>query len=357
MQIARLEGFYWVARTGGYAAAARAFPYPLTQPAVFQQVRKLEDELGVRLFERVGKAEVRLTAAGRQLYDHAAPFFERLPAVERALKAATPARELRLAAEALILQQVLPRWVRRLQRREPDLRLEVRELAAPDPEVVRSGEVDLAVAYFPGALPAGLASRPVATLSSFLVLPGGRRARASAARRAARARRPDLRDLQPWHRPSRAAAPGPGPQRRGPRARRRGQHDGGHPRPRRRGRRLLARPLESTRRRCAVAAWSRVPMPPAVADFRSGPSGARRAPRTRPSTSHSMRSRRRNNRPRRSFEDAGPKGKVGKMNRLCRWTLAVLVGGSLASGARSVEAAGLAVPRASRRTPPRSGRW
>jgi DNA-binding transcriptional LysR family regulator len=173
MQIARLEGFYWVARTGGYAAAARAFPYPLTQSAVFQQVRKLQDELGVRLFEQVGKAEVRLTAAGRQLYEHAAPFFERLPAVERALKSATPARELRLAAEALILQQVLPGWIRRLQRREPDLRVDVRELPAPDPEVVRSGEVDLAVAYFPGTLPAGLASRTVATLSSFLVLPAG----------------------------------------------------------------------------------------------------------------------------------------------------------------------------------------
>jgi DNA-binding transcriptional LysR family regulator len=173
MQIARLEGFYWVARTGGYAAAARAFPYPLTQPAVFQQVRKLEDELGVRLFERVGKAEVRLTAAGRQLYGHAAPFFEGLPAVERALKAATPAREVRLAAEALILQQLLPGWIRLLQRREPELRVEVRELAAPDPEVVRSGDVDLAVAYFPEPLSAGLASRPVATLSSFLVLPAG----------------------------------------------------------------------------------------------------------------------------------------------------------------------------------------
>jgi DNA-binding transcriptional LysR family regulator len=171
MQIARLEGFYWVARSGGYAAAARAFPYPLTQPAVFQQVRKLEKELGVRLFERVGKAEVRLTVAGRQLYEHAAPFFERLPAVERALKAATPARELRIAAEALILQQVLPGWIRRLQRRAPDLHVDVRELAAPDPDILRTGEVDLAVAYFPTALPAGLASRPVATLSSFLVFP------------------------------------------------------------------------------------------------------------------------------------------------------------------------------------------
>jgi DNA-binding transcriptional LysR family regulator len=187
MQIARLEGFYWVARTGGYAAAARAFPYPLTQSAVFQQVRKLQDELGVRLFEQVGKAEVRLTAAGRQLYEHAAPFFEKLPAVERALKSATPARELRLAAEALILQQVLPGWIRRLQRREPDLRVEVRELAAPDPEVVRRGEVDLAVAYFPGALPAGLASRQVAMLSSFLVLPAGTEI--------ARRPRVDLRDV------------------------------------------------------------------------------------------------------------------------------------------------------------------
>jgi len=173
MQVARLEGFYWVARSGGYAAAARAFPYPITQSAVFQQVRKLEDELGVRLFERIGKAEVRLTAPGRQLYEHAAPFFERLPAVERALKAAPLARELRLAAEALILQQVLPAWIRRLQRGAPDLRVDVSELAAADPEVVRSGQVDLAVAYFPNALPPGLASRPVATLSSFLVLPAG----------------------------------------------------------------------------------------------------------------------------------------------------------------------------------------
>ena len=52
IQLHRLEGFYWVARTGGYARAARAFPYPLTQPAVHQQVRKLEEDLGARLFER-----------------------------------------------------------------------------------------------------------------------------------------------------------------------------------------------------------------------------------------------------------------------------------------------------------------
>jgi DNA-binding transcriptional LysR family regulator len=173
MQVSRLEGFYWVARTGGYAAAARAFPYPLSQPAVFQQVRKLEEELGVPLFERVGKARLRLTAAGQRLYDVAAPFFAQLAAVERDIRAVSPARELRLAAEPLILQQVLPGWIRRLHRRCPDLRVEVSELVAPDPEPVRCGDVDLAVAYFPDPLPAGLAGREVATLSAFLVFPAG----------------------------------------------------------------------------------------------------------------------------------------------------------------------------------------
>ena len=64
IQLHRLEGFYWVARTGGYARAARAFPYPITQPAVHQQVKKLEAELGVTLFERVAKDKMKPTPAG-----------------------------------------------------------------------------------------------------------------------------------------------------------------------------------------------------------------------------------------------------------------------------------------------------
>ena len=46
----RLTGFYWVARTEGYARAVRSFPYPITEPGIHQQVRRLETELGVRLF-------------------------------------------------------------------------------------------------------------------------------------------------------------------------------------------------------------------------------------------------------------------------------------------------------------------
>jgi DNA-binding transcriptional LysR family regulator len=186
-QLHRLEGFYWVARTGGYARAARAFPYPLTQPAVYQQVRKLEDDLGLKLFERVGKADVRLTAAGRHLFEFAAPFFEALPSVVRALKAGAPAGELRIAADALVLHHLLPEWLRRLHRRLPEVRVDVRELPAPDPELVRTGVVDLAVAYFHDELPATLQTRRVATLSPYLALP--------ADHPLARQRRLTLRDL------------------------------------------------------------------------------------------------------------------------------------------------------------------
>jgi DNA-binding transcriptional LysR family regulator len=85
IQIHRLEGFYWVARTGGYARAARAFPYPITQPAVHQQVKKLEGELGVTLFERVGKSEMALTPAGIRLYEFVRPFYEGMAGVVRSL--------------------------------------------------------------------------------------------------------------------------------------------------------------------------------------------------------------------------------------------------------------------------------
>src|SRR5881227_119414 len=82
LSLARLEGFYWVARTQGYARAARAFPYPITQPGVHQQVRRLEEELGVKLFERVGKDRVVLTPRGQVLFDAIVGFFEQLPVIE-----------------------------------------------------------------------------------------------------------------------------------------------------------------------------------------------------------------------------------------------------------------------------------
>src|SRR5262249_5446593 len=129
----RLTGFYWVARTGGYARAVRAFPYPITEPGVHQQVRRLEAELGVSLFRRVAKDRMALTAQGRALLAVVAPFLESLRVTVDALRAGAFGGTLRGGAAALLVQELLPGWPRRLQPRPPDVDVTPPALPAPHP--------------------------------------------------------------------------------------------------------------------------------------------------------------------------------------------------------------------------------
>ena len=170
IQLQRLEGFYWVARCEGYARAARAFPYPITQPGVHQQVKRLEAELGVKLFERVGKDRVVLTPQGRVLYDTVAPFYEGLPALERALRAGEVGGRLRIHASGHVLRHLLPPWLRRLQDQRPDIEVALFEAKVPAVALVRSGEADLLVDHLP-EVPEDLEARQVGRTRAFLVFP------------------------------------------------------------------------------------------------------------------------------------------------------------------------------------------
>jgi DNA-binding transcriptional LysR family regulator len=170
IQLQRLEGFYWVARCEGYARAARSFPYPITQPGVHQQVKRLEEELGVRLFERVGKDRVILTPEGRTLYDYVAPFLEGLPAVARSLSSGEVGGRLRIHASGHMLRYLLPPWLRRLQRQRPDIEVELFESKVPAVGAVRSGEADLLVDHLP-EVPPDFEARQVGSTRPFLVFP------------------------------------------------------------------------------------------------------------------------------------------------------------------------------------------
>lgn len=85
MDLAQIRTFVTVAREGNLTRCAQLLH--LTQPALSLHLKKLQDELGLALFERTPRG-MRLTQAGVQL----------LPAAERALSATT---ELRAAAAAL----------------------------------------------------------------------------------------------------------------------------------------------------------------------------------------------------------------------------------------------------------------
>src|SRR5215210_8890997 len=58
-----LETLLWVARLGGFGAAARHLH--VTQPAITRRIRELEEELGTPLFHRE-KRQIVLTPSGRQ---------------------------------------------------------------------------------------------------------------------------------------------------------------------------------------------------------------------------------------------------------------------------------------------------
>jgi len=170
IQLHRLEGFFWVARTEGYARAARAFPYPITQPAVHQQVKKLEGELEVVLFERVGKDRMALTPAGSHLYEFVRPFFEQLPGVVRSLQEHDYGGEISIHSAPMFLRHLLPPWIKRLHRRHSGIRINVAEKVDPDIEGLRRGDADLIIDFIPSP-PDDVAVMEIATLLPFIVMP------------------------------------------------------------------------------------------------------------------------------------------------------------------------------------------
>src|SRR5262245_56751074 len=64
MDLQRLRAFVGIAEAGGFGRAATRLH--LSQPALSRQLRGLEDELGVRLFDRIGR-RIQLTAEGEDL--------------------------------------------------------------------------------------------------------------------------------------------------------------------------------------------------------------------------------------------------------------------------------------------------
>lgn len=99
MRYVQLRAFHYVAISGGFSRAAEALF--LTQPAISDQVRKLEEEYDVLLFNR-HKKQVTLTRFGEQLLDITHRMFDTeqqaldLLSESRALRSGT----LRIVADA-----------------------------------------------------------------------------------------------------------------------------------------------------------------------------------------------------------------------------------------------------------------
>ena len=89
MNVTQLGYFVRAAEYGSFSAAAKSLH--IAQPSLSEQIRRLEGELGVPLFVRVGRG-VALTEAGKTLLPHAESV---LAGVERAREAVAGVRDVR----------------------------------------------------------------------------------------------------------------------------------------------------------------------------------------------------------------------------------------------------------------------
>jgi DNA-binding transcriptional LysR family regulator len=150
---ALLRAFVTVAETGGMTAAGGVLN--LTQAAVSQQIKRLEETFGVPLFERERKG-LQLTAAGERLFGRA----QRMLALNDEIWAemTTPLfeGEVRLGMPTDIISAYLPAPLKAFGRSYPKVRVSIIADTTPNLlERLHAGEVDLTVTTEIGCGPDG----------------------------------------------------------------------------------------------------------------------------------------------------------------------------------------------------------
>jgi DNA-binding transcriptional LysR family regulator len=150
MDLAELEVFLTVASERSFSRAAARLHR--TQPAVSQAIRRLEDDLGERLFDRSAK-DGKLTEAGRVLLDYAQRLMrlaEEAEGAVRDLRDLQRGRVLVGANEAAV--HVLLPIIDRFRDDQPRIQLDIRRVPSRQIGVeVQQRSLDFGVLSFPPA--------------------------------------------------------------------------------------------------------------------------------------------------------------------------------------------------------------
>lgn len=138
----RARAFLVTAEEGSLSAAARALG--MTQPTLGRQVVALEEELGVALFERVGRGLV-LTASGVGLLEHVRSMAEAASRVSLTASGQSQSVEglVTITASEVVSAFLLPPILARLRRSHPGLELKV--VASMAVRDLRRREADIAI--------------------------------------------------------------------------------------------------------------------------------------------------------------------------------------------------------------------
>jgi len=147
----QLRGFATIGRLGNFTKAAAVLF--TSQPALSAQIRKLEESLGLRLFDRSTRA-VTLTQAGRDLLpvvDRVLADFEAVIAKARNVAQVNVGR-VAIAALPSVSSTFLPRAIAEMHSRHPGITVDLKDaLGDRVIDMVKSGAVDFGLTGEPPA--------------------------------------------------------------------------------------------------------------------------------------------------------------------------------------------------------------
>ena len=123
MEIRQLEYFHEIAATGSINEAARRLN--MSQPPLSYQIKQLEAELKVKLFERT-RAGVTLTEAGKLLYDRTENILSYVRSTELEVSKAGKKQVLRIGITPTTVTTIMP-YISRFSRENCDVNFEVRD--------------------------------------------------------------------------------------------------------------------------------------------------------------------------------------------------------------------------------------
>ena len=149
MEFNQLRYVCAIAETGSFSRAAERCH--VAQPSLSQQVLKLEEDLGARLFDRLGRS-IRLTEAGRAFLPHARSILHQMEAARTGVEDKRTDVRGSVAAGVIptIAPYLMPRFTAAFAKKYPEAKLRIIEETTPVLiESLRNLSVDLAVLALP----------------------------------------------------------------------------------------------------------------------------------------------------------------------------------------------------------------